>query len=84
MVQWIVPGLLGIAVQSGGISSSEALSIQEHFSSQERRSRPGGSGAGFVLDMDRANTDWNAAQADSLAIEFEDMSLFTDFTDGIV
>ena len=27
---------------------------------------------------------WNAAQADRLAAEFEDMSIFNEFTDGIV
>ncbi|KIW32088.1 uncharacterized protein PV07_03660 [Cladophialophora immunda] len=84
MVQWIVPGLLTIAVQSGAISSSEAHYMKEEFRTNQRVKRPQGSGAGFVLDMDRAITDWNAAQADSLAAEFEDLSLFNEFTDGIV
>ncbi|EXJ68129.1 uncharacterized protein A1O5_08744 [Cladophialophora psammophila CBS 110553] len=84
MVQWIVPGLLTIAVQSGAMRSSEALYIKEEFRNNQRTNRPQGSGAGFVLDMDRAVTDWNAAQADQLATEFEDLSLFNEFTDGIV
>jgi len=83
MVQWIVPGLLAIAVQSRAISNTEAQYFKEQFRNQERR-RPGGSGAGFVLDMDRAVTDWNAAQADNLAAELEDMAIFNEFTDGIV
>ena len=58
MVQWIVPGLLAIAVQSGAMSSMEAQYIKSHFRSREVWGiRPAGSGAGFVLDMDRAASD---------------------------
>ncbi|RMZ87166.1 hypothetical protein DV736_g5613, partial [Chaetothyriales sp. CBS 134916] len=84
LIQWIVPGLLTIAVQYGAISSSEANSIKERFRKDQRIRRPEGSGAGFVLDMDLAVRDWSAAQADTLAAEFEDLSLFNEFTAGIV
>ncbi|RMZ87801.1 hypothetical protein DV736_g4960, partial [Chaetothyriales sp. CBS 134916] len=84
IVQWIIPGLLAIAVQHGAISSSEANSIKEQFREDQKMHRPEGSGAGFVLDMDLAVRDWSAAQADTLAAEFEDLSLFNEFTANIV
>ncbi|RMZ81257.1 hypothetical protein DV737_g2560, partial [Chaetothyriales sp. CBS 132003] len=84
LVQWIVPGLLTIAVQYGAINSSEANSIKKQFRADQRIRRPEGSGAGFVLDMDLAVTDWRAAQADTLAAKFEDLSLFNEFTTDIV
>ena len=63
MVQWIVPGLLAIAVQSGAMSSMEAQYIKSHFRSREVWGiRPAGSGAGFVLDMDRAASDVSLPQ----------------------
>ena len=60
MVQWIVPGLLAIAVQSGAITSREAQYIKMQFRDSRDREiegKPMGGGAGFVLDMDRAVTD---------------------------
>ena len=87
LAEAVVQGLLAIALSAGALSSAEAQLINSELREKGRRARRRTErqrGAGFVLDLDLALTDWDAAQVDRLRDKFEDIVLFNDFTDGIV
>ncbi|CAI6339964.1 unnamed protein product [Periconia digitata] len=82
----IVRGLLAMAVfESTSMSSSEALSIMEEFQAGETFhddiAHPTG---GFVVDFDMAVQSRQDADVNVWLDKFEDMSIFSDFTQEVL
>lgn len=81
----IAEGLLAMAVQKRAMTSAEACRIfravqvdrGERSVGKERQ-------GGFILDLDMAVTDPDGAQIDKLTADFEDIALFSEFTNEIV
>ena len=84
----VVRGLLAIALGAGALSGAEAQLIDAELPDRARGARRPGKqpkrGAGFVLDLDLALTDWDAAQVDRLRDKFDDLLLFDEVTDGVI
>ena len=84
VVQGIVQGLLAIAVGTGSIDNAEAhvliKKLRANGSAQQAFERSRGD---FVLDLDLAVVDHNAALFNNLVDKFEEMSMFNTFTVGV-
>lgn len=83
-VEAIAQGLLAMAIDSGAITNLEAILMIQMFRENgnwhKLADRPRG---GYVLDLGLAITDHNAARVDNLVDRFEEITLFSEFTDGI-
>jgi hypothetical protein len=81
----IVQSLIAMAVTNGAINKSEALILNERMHEVKRRhadlQRQTGS---FMIDLDLALTDRNAARVETLINRFEEITIFDQFTSGIV
>lgn len=81
----IVQGLLMIAVQESAITSTEARLILDEFRSMGdfHKAIVHNKGA-FVVDLDLAVRDQQHAKVEVLVEKFELMSIFSDFTEGVL
>ena len=85
VVEGIMQGFLAIAVGSGSIDSAEAsVLIQELRARRFSRKATDRSTGDFVLDLDLATVDRDAALINNLVDRFEEISAFIDFTEGII
>lgn len=84
VLKGIVQGLLALAVECDAITSSEALLIIEEFSSggdfHSAIIRPTG---GFVVDFDMAVQNERGAAVGVWLDKFEEISVFSKFTNEI-
>ncbi|KAJ4369796.1 hypothetical protein N0V83_005560 [Neocucurbitaria cava] len=98
-VNGTMQALLALAHDRGAITSAEAVKFTEKFRVDEEcagggESRHGeveGAGGkegrgenGWAVDMDLAIADTKAAAVDLLVTRFEEITLFNEFTEGIV
>ena len=84
IVGGIVQGLLAIAVDNGGMSTSEARLLNQELHDK----RPGHLATdrikgNFAVDLDLAVTDREGAHYERLVDKFEEISLFDAFTQGV-
>ena len=86
VAQTTLQGLLAMAVNSKALTSADAQPILSEClkRSQRRPSEMKQGKNGFVVDLDLAATDRNAAQVDTMVEKLEDVALFDEFTSGIV
>ena len=80
----ITQGLLAIAVDRGAIKFQQAASYMDMFSLNGQRKIGQKVQSGFVVDLDLALTDKDAAFAETLADKFDQLTMFSDFTEGVV
>ena len=84
VAEGIVQGLLAIAVGNGNIDSAEAQVLIQRLrangSGQQGIERSKGN---FMLDLDLAVVDHDAALFNNLVDKFEEISMFNTFTEGI-
>nr|XP_036575264.1 Nitrogen assimilation transcription factor nit-4-like protein 1 [Colletotrichum truncatum]KAF6781808.1 Nitrogen assimilation transcription factor nit-4-like protein 1 [Colletotrichum truncatum] len=73
-------GLLTMTVRDGDISSSEARQLLNEIKEVEGSHASGDVRATFMVDLDLAMVDPEAARVENLAERFEDIALFRDFT----
>ncbi|KAF2855091.1 hypothetical protein T440DRAFT_415184 [Plenodomus tracheiphilus IPT5] len=78
--------LLAIAHAKGAITSAEAVTFTKEFSDDyfAKESKIRKVMNGWAVDMDVAASNKEAANADFLANKFEEITLFSEFTEGIV
>lgn len=78
--------LLALAYDKGVISYAEAVWFREQFNDNEllksNEARPPRSG--WAVDMDIAAGDVAAGSTDALADRFAEITLFNEFTDGVI
>ena len=83
----IVQGLLMIAIGNGAISDWEAQLVLDDFRGLQNSDGGGGGNGersgGFVVDLDLAMTDIDAAGIDRLVERFEEATAVAAFTQGI-
>lgn len=73
-------GLLAMTLRDGDISGTEARVLLKHIREAEKIHAKENVRATFMVDLDLAMTDPEAARVENLAGRFEDIALFRDFT----
>lgn len=85
VAEGIAQGLLAVAVANNIVTPAEAASLMSEFKVPE----PHDAGAaksqrGFILDLDLAITDKEAAQVDVLVDKFDKITVFSEWTNDVV
>lgn len=85
----VAEGLLGMALQRRVIDIDkvnlvhrELVSLGRHHVPHRKADDDGVEGARWIIDIDLATTDPNAAQGANLAERFQELMLFEEFTTG--
>ncbi|TDZ29635.1 Nitrogen assimilation transcription factor nit-4 [Colletotrichum spinosum] len=73
-------GLLAMTLRDGDISGPEARHLLQEMKDTDGNDAAGDIRATFMVDLDLAMTDPEAARVENLAERFEDIALFRDFT----
>ncbi|KAH7113806.1 hypothetical protein B0J11DRAFT_140351 [Dendryphion nanum] len=72
--------IVALAHDKGIITSTEAACFAKQVGHVGER----GVGSGYIIDVERAGSDAVAANVDSLAERFQEITLFGEFTEGVV
>ncbi|KAK2007085.1 hypothetical protein LZ32DRAFT_542628 [Colletotrichum eremochloae] len=80
IVEVITRGLLTMTLRDGDISTKEAQQLLKHIREAEVNHDKEDVRATFMIDLDLAMTDPDAATVENLAERFEDIALFREFT----
>jgi hypothetical protein len=84
VIEIIVQGLLGMGIEKGIVSVSESNKIIEELLAMRQPKNETSAkrikGA-FIIDRDLALQDLDAAMVDSLAERFQEITIFSEFTD---
>lgn len=84
-VNGTMQALLAIAYDKGAITNAEAMTFTEQFKgdsfAKDIEGRPAVNN--WVVDMDAGAEDAATASADALASRFAEISLFSEFTEGV-
>lgn len=79
----ITQGTLAMAIKTGAITSSEATSMMKQLEEIGKYHQTSESVVGsFMIDFKLALTNQTEAQAQAMALEFDALSLFDQFTHG--
>ncbi|TEA14572.1 Conidial development protein fluffy [Colletotrichum sidae] len=73
-------GLLAMTLRDGDMSGPEARHLLQEMKDTDGNDAAGDIRATFMVDLDLAMTDPEAARVENLAERFEDIALFRDFT----
>lgn len=84
MAEGIAQGLLAIAMDRNIVTPAEATLHMEEFKVQNRREEGVTSHGGFILDLDLAVTDKEAAQVDVLVDNFDKITMLSEWTNDVV
>ncbi|KAK6223525.1 hypothetical protein QIS74_03469 [Colletotrichum tabaci] len=76
----ITRGLLTMTLRDGDITGTEARHLLKHIREAETNHEEDDVRATFMVDLDLAMTDPDAARVENLAKRFEDIALFREFT----
>jgi hypothetical protein len=75
--------LLVTVIDTGVLTSAEALAIAQNTQGVESVVREGSDRGGWVVDMGLAVDDVTAADVNTLANRFETIALFDEFIEGL-
>jgi hypothetical protein len=78
-----IQALLVTVIDTGVLTSAEALAIVQNTKGVESVVREGSERGGWVVDMGLAVDDVTAADVNTLANRFETIALFDEFIEGL-